>query len=87
MNQAKRVTALERATGRTPPDPPRPDDVTARRWRQILRILAEGKIDPHPWPTIAAALKDHARWRPRTILHAPDPILIASIERERGWPR
>ena len=33
MNQAKRVTALERATRRMPSEPPRPDDVTARQWQ------------------------------------------------------
>jgi hypothetical protein len=84
MNQARRVAALERAIRRMPPPgPPKPDDVTARQWSQILRILAEGKIDPHPWPTIAAALEDYARWRPRRILDSPDPILLAIIERHR----
>ncbi len=80
MNQAKRVTALERATRRMPPELPRPDDVSPRRWKQILRMLAEGKIDPEPWPTIAAALEDYALRPPRSILDAPDPFLIAAIE-------
>ena len=80
MNQAKRVTALERATRRMPPELPRPDNVSPRRWKQILRMLAEGKIDPEPWPTIAAALEDYALRPPQSILDAPDPFLIAAIE-------
>ena len=79
VNQAKRVTAGagDEANATRVAEP---DDVSPRRWKQILRMLAEGKIDPEPWPTIAAALEDYALRPPRSILDAPDPFLIAAIE-------